>query len=393
MTFQRDHIQGYILGVATTVLVIGAFFSGAVVERLRGVPQLDRFISQTERLLPQSDPSSQSKLSQLLHNSDQVSVPDVVDAASESVVTVSIKTQQRVYDPFSTFGLFGFRNPSSEVREIEQDIGTGFVVDSGLIVTNKHVVSDSRAEYKVVDLDDAEYEVEKIYRDPVNDLAILKVTGLQRPPLPLGDSDSIRVGETVIAIGTALGEFRQTVTTGVISGLQRGIQAGDAFSGIETLEGVIQTDAAINPGNSGGPLLNAAGKVIGVNVAVSAGAQNIGFAIPINVVQASIANFNETGQFDRPFLGVRYRMISEQAALFNEVPQGAYLVEVQEGSTAAEAGLSPGDIVTKIDGQNLKDADVAEILNTKKVGQTVTIEYWRNGESQESRVTLRSAQE
>ena len=396
MVIKHDHLYGYFVGFGTTALIVLAFFSGAILDRVVGIKPIDSLIEKTEQYLPESiqNQNTASKLGRLINNENQVSIPDVVEAASESVVTVSIKTQQRVYDPFSGSSIFGFNFGSPpEVKEVEQDIGTGFVVgSSGLIVTNKHVVSDSRAEYKVLDFEDKEYEVEKIYRDPVNDLAIMQVKDFTRPALPLGDSDSIRVGEEVIAIGTALGEFRQTVTTGVISGLQRGITAGDAYSGVETLEGVIQTDAAINPGNSGGPLLSAAGTVIGVNVAVSAGAQNIGFAIPINVVKASVANFNETGQFDRPFLGVRYRMISEQAALFNEVPQGAYLVEVAENSSASEAGLVPGDIITKIDGVALKDQDVAELLNKKKVGQTVTIEYWRSDQKQEVKITLRSAE-
>lgn len=166
----------------------------------------------------------------------------------------------------------------------------------------------------------------------------------------------------MIAIGTALGQFRHTVTTGVISGLGRGIQAIDPGMGsAEEIDNVIQTDAAINPGNSGGPLLDRSGEVIGVNVAVSQGAQNIGFALPINVIKASIANFNDTGSFDRPYLGVSYRDISQEAALFNEVPQGAYVVSVVDGSSAAQAGLQAGDIITEFDGQSLKDHQLASL--------------------------------
>jgi len=152
--------------------------------------------------------------------------------------------------------------------------------------------------------------------------------------LELGDSGNLKVGQFVIAIGTALGEFRHTVTTGVISGLGRGIVAGSEYEGyVERLDDVIQTDAAINPGNSGGPLLNSAGQVIGINVAVAQGAQNIGFAIPVNVFKNSLEKFRETGKFPaKPFLGIRYQMVSQQAAIANEVPQGAYVVEVVDGS-------------------------------------------------------------
>jgi S1-C subfamily serine protease len=221
-------------------------------------------------------------------------------------------------------------------------------------------------------------------------MAIVKAEGLNRPALPLGDSDTIRVGEAVIAIGTALGEFRHTVTTGVISGLGRGIVAGDGFSSAEELENVIQTDAAINPGNSGGPLINALGKVIGVNVAVSQSAQNIGFAIPINVIKASLDNFNQTGQFSRPYLGVSYQMITERAALANEVPQGAYIAEVAPNSPAERIGLQPGDILVAIDDQKLKDIELMAVLNSMRVGQTVRLEVWRAGETLTLTVPLES---
>ncbi len=301
-------------------------------------------------------------------------------------------------DPFSSgifnFGPFSFDRPRQQITEqIQRDIGTGFVVDAqGKVVTNKHVVSDAQAEYLVVDKEGNEHKVEKIYRDPVNDLAIVQVAGLKKPALPLGDSDKIRVGESVIAIGTALGEYRHTVTTGVVSGLGRGITAGDGFSQFEEIEGVIQTDAAINPGNSGGPLINAQGQVIGVNVAVSQSAENIGFALPINVIKASLENFNATGQFERPMLGIRYQSITERAALANEVPQGAYVAEVVENSTAAKVGIQPGDIITTINGSTLKNTELAVILNKLKVGQVVTIEIWRDGEFKQLQATLQGEQ-
>ena len=236
--------------------------------------------------------------------------------------------------------------------------------------------------------------VDDIYRDPANDLAFLQVSGLEAPSLPLGDSESIRVGEQVIAIGTALGEFRHTVTTGVVSGLGRGIQAGTRFGGrVESLENVIQTDAAINPGNSGGPLIDATtANVIGVNVAVSAQGENVGFAIPINVVKSSIQNFNETGQFDRPFMGVRYQLITEQAALLNEVPQGAYVLEVIPGSTAAQADIQQGDIIVKFDGRDISDEEnLAELINQYSIGDSVSVEVWRDGQTQTLQLQLRGS--
>jgi serine protease Do len=316
------------------------------------------------------------------------------------VVTVSITTEQRYRQPsfLDPFGIFG--QPFSRDQEpetIEQDIGSGFVIDgkNGFIVTNRHVVSNTSAKYRIITKDDKEYEVERIYRDPANDLAIVKVDA-ELPALELGDSEKLKVGQFVIAIGTALGEFRHTVTTGVISGLGRGIEAGGGFgSAVERLDNVIQTDAAINPGNSGGPLLNSAGQVIGVNVAVAQSGQNIGFAIPINVVKESLKNFNETGQFDRPFIGVRYTMITREMALQSRMPEGAYIREVVRRSPADVAGIEEGDIIIKINGKDVleKDGGLAAIINTLKIGQKVPVEFDRDGEIIQVEVTLKAADE
>ncbi|NCN82422.1 MAG: trypsin-like serine protease [Candidatus Pacebacteria bacterium] len=385
-----ESTRSFLLGLAVSVVVLVSFFAGGLADRVFVIRPLD-WLSPRSGVSKNVAENTSSDLGQLIQMGNQLSVSDVVAAASQSVVTVSIKKQQRVLTP-SANSIFGLNFGQTELQEIQQDIGTGFIVGTNLIVTNKHVVGDGNATYKVIDSDDVEYDVTKMYRDPINDLAILEVKGLPNVALPLGDSEQIRVGESVIAIGTALGEFRHTVTTGVISGLGRGIEAGDGFSSLETLEGVIQTDAAINPGNSGGPLLNSKGEVIGVNVAVTAGAQNIGFAIPINVVKSSVQNFNETGQFDRPFLGVSYRPISEQAALFNDVPQGAYLIEVTPGDSAAAAGLQPGDIITAIDGELVKDQQLAVVLNDKRVGDVVTVRYWRENNFNEVQITLQAPQ-
>ncbi len=327
-------------------------------------------------------------------------VTKVVEQATPSVVTVSIsKTQRLSFDPFG-FDFFGgfFNIPRQQTQEqkIEQDIGTGFIISAdGLIVTNKHVVSDTQAKYKVVIGKDEVIEVKDIYRDPVTDLAILRVDRKDLKPVKLGDSSKLKVGQTVIAIGTALGEFRSTVTTGVISGLGRGITAGSPFEGSEKLDDVIQTDAAINPGNSGGPLFNSSGEVIGVNVAVSQSGQNIGFALPINLVKESINNFKTTGEFERPYLGVSYKLISKQAALLNEVPAGAYVQEVVADSPAAKAGIKVGDIITEIDGQKLvdgKDTSLATMVNRKKVGDSLKVKYWRDGKDATVEVKLEKRQ-
>lgn len=389
-----NQLPAFLVGLALSVVFVAAFFLGAWADRVFVIKPLDRLAPHrvpTPVTLDQDGVRPEvTRLSDLLTDS-QYTIADIADLASESVVTVAIKQRQAVLEELRTpvFGLPQFRD-TGEIEEIQRDIGSGFVVEGDLIVTNKHVVADPGVAYLVIDRNDAEYQVSRIYRDPVNDLAILEVENMSLPVLPLGDSDSLRVGEQVIVIGTALGQFRHTVTTGVVSGLGRGIQATDGFWQVETLEDVIQTDAAINPGNSGGPLLNVDGEVIGVSVAVSRSGQNIGFAIPINVVRASIDNFNRTGQFDRPFLGVRYQMISEQAALINEVPRGAYIVEVISESTAEVAGLREGDILVSFAGERLQDdADLAQVINNHSIGDRVNLEYFRQGEFFQTEVVLR----
>lgn len=388
-------VHPFLAGLFVSVLVLVSFFIGGISDRLFVLRPLDFIAARKQVELGDEEAPQQKSDGSLLGNlisgsgGAELSVADIAESASESVVTVSVKRfEERRLGIFSN-PFFGLDFPGTiELEETQKDIGTGFVVESGLIVTNKHVVSDPNAEYFVIDRDDVQYAVGNIYRDPVNDMAILEISELDLPALPLGESATLRVGESVIAIGTALGEFRHTVTTGVVSGLGRGILASDGLSGLSSIENVIQTDAAINPGNSGGPLINAKGYVIGVNVAVSSQGENVGFALPIDTIKSSISNFNATGRFDRPFLGVRYSMISEQAALFNEVPQGAYILEVVSESLAERAGVQVGDIIVALNNESLKNKDLATILNDKRVGDDLELRIWRDGEDLTITVTL-----
>jgi serine protease Do len=356
---------------------------------LRYIPQLRSF---SEKSIPSASISNTTVLR------EENLVIDVVKNVGPSVITIGVRfdpTSRSLSDPFSLF--FG-QSPQTEEEEEEiQYIGSGFVIDTqGLIVTNKHVVSDTDLEYVIVNEDGQSFTVEDIYRDPLNDLAILRVNGNNLKAVTLGDSENLQVGQYVIAIGTALGEFRNTVTTGVISGLGRGITAGSPYEGfVERLDDVIQTDAAISPGNSGGPLLNSNGQVIAVNTAVASSGQNIGFAIPINIVKQSLENFNETGQFNRPYIGVAYRMLGERLAQANDLPQGAYIQEVVQDSPADNAGLEVGDIITDIDGEKLTDdtGGLAGAMSNKKVGDQITLNYFRDGDTRSVRVTLASSEE
>lgn len=308
-----------------------------------------------------------------------------VDQTSPSVVAIGVN--QRIGNP---------NDPFSIPRNQQSTIATGFIASNkGIIVTNKHVVADRDTKYSVVTKDGKKLEITKIYRDPSLDLALIKVNGNDLKALELGESSKLKVGQTVIAIGNALGRFSNTVTTGVVSGLGRTIGAGDPFSGqTEQLDGLIQTDAAINPGNSGGPLLNSAAQVIGVNVAVTEGAQNIGFAIPIDTIKALIEEFDRTGEIQRAFLGISYRLITRDIALLNEVPQGAYIQEVIPDSPAEKAGISPGDIITKIDGAQINsETKVSEIVQKKKIGEQVSLEIWTDGNTRTVTATLAQSPE
>ena len=382
-------MKRFFVGFAIGALVVVSAVGGALADRLYNLPFISKFVS--------GKTGSQGQILEQKVLKEESVVVDIAEQSSPSVVTVSITAERQTAQPFFTdpFGLFDFNTPRNK-EQIKQDIGTGFVIDGGLVVTNKHVVVSTDGKYRVITKDDKEFQVSKIYRDPTNDIAILKVDGMSVPSIKLGDSGNLKVGQFVIAIGTALGEFRHTVTTGVISGLGRGIQAGDPFGGnAEQLDNVIQTDAAINPGNSGGPLLNSAGEVIGINVAVAQGSQNIGFALPINSVKEVVNSFQKTGSFERPFLGVRYRMVSQKAAILNDVPQGAYVEDVVTGSPADKGGILSGDIITKIDGSKIDgkdDSGLAKEIARKKVGETVEIEIWRDGEIKNLKVTLQQSE-
>lgn len=385
-------MRKFALGFAVAVVLVMSMLGGAVADRLFVIKPLDRWF-------PREGFKTPGIFEQKVLREESV-VISVAEQASPSVVTVSVTAQRQTIEPFflDPFGMFSVPR-QGRPEEVKQDIGTGFVVEGGLVVTNKHVVAEPNAKYRVITKDDKELEVRKIYRDPVNDLAILQVdppAGEALPALELGNSDGLKVGQFVIAIGTALGEFRHTVTTGVVSGLGRGVEAGDPFGGfVERLDNVIQTDAAINPGNSGGPLLNSAGQVIGVNVAVAGGAENIGFAIPINVIKDSLQNFEATGQFNRAFLGVRYRMLPRETALLNDVPEGAFIVEVVSNSPASKAGIKEGDILTKMDGQAIKEdqkGGLAEMISRKRVGDSSDLEVYRDGQTLKVTVTFETSE-
>ena len=374
----------------------------------------------TPQLPPQTAPKATEKV-----YVEESSIIDTVKKVSPAVVSIVISKdlplyQNRVFnfddsffnDPFSNFP-FGYSVPQPQTGEdgkVQTERrkvggGSGFIVtEDGLVVTNRHVINDPEAEYSVILNDGRTFKVTDINADQVNDIAILrltdedgkKVSGL--PTIKLGDSSSIQVGQTVVAIGNALAEYENTVTAGVISAKGRTITAGDTQSA-ENLLNLIQTDASINPGNSGGPLVNLNGEVIGINTAVAAGADGIGFAITSNDVNSIIESVKKNGKIVRPYLGVRYMMLDEAKAkeLKIDVKGGALLTgdeangefAVIPGSPADKAGLQMKDVILAVDGQQVTtDSPLQVMIGKKSPGDTVTMHLWRSGKEMDIKVTL-----
>lgn len=338
-----------------------------------------------------------------------------VERASPSVVSIAISKdvpliENCAVDPFANLppelkGMFGngfqfSQQCESTTKKERKDVGggSGFIVsEDGLILTNKHVVYDKTAAYTVFTNDGKKYPAKVLARDSVNDVALIKinVTGLRAATL--GDSDSIKLGQTAIVIGNALGEFRNTVSLGVVSGLSRNVTAGGSGFGNETIQGVIQTDAAINPGNSGGPLLNLRGEVIGMNTAMASGAQNIGFAIPINSAKRAIESVQKTGSIKTPYIGVRYLLIDETLAKKEKlsVTEGALVRGSTDGpavikkSPADKAGVKVEDIIISLNGEKItQEKSLSQLLQKYGVGDLITVTVKRGNKILDISLTL-----
>ncbi len=312
---------------------------------------------------------------------------NVAKKVSPSVVSITSESTG-----FSFFGQ----------AQTQKGAGTGFVVsDDGLILTNNHVVEGGTT-VTVFDNTGKKYSAEVVAVDPQNDIAFLRIKNSGLKPLKLANSSLVQVGTRVVAIGNALGQFQNTVTEGIISGKGRPVVAGDeGGNNLEQLQNLFQTDAAINPGNSGGPLVDLSGNVIGINTAVAGGgAQNIGFAIPINEVKKALASVMSEGKIVKPYLGVRYIPITPAFAAQNSLAaeSGAYLSgddqnpAVISGSPAAKAGLKQGDIITKIDGIAIdENTSLSSLIADHSVGETATLTVLRAGKTETIKVKLEQA--
>lgn len=289
--------------------------------------------------------------------------------------------------------------PSKEDEEVRIGGGSGICVSSdGLILTNKHVVFDPGAEYFVL-RGEEELSAKVLCRDPVLDIAILKIDAKDVPAARLGSSHQLQLGQTVIAIGTALGLFTNSVSKGIVSGLGRKITAS-LGTGEETeqLRGVIQTDVAINQGNSGGPLINLEGDVVGINTAVIMGAQNIGFALPIDWAKRDLQDIQKYGRVVKPYVGLRYAMVTKELQKRLNLPlsYGALVIRdhmpdghaVIPNSPADKAGLKEGDLITAVGGTSLEKFELLDALQEFQVGDEVETVFLRGGKEQTARLKL-----
>lgn len=322
-------------------------------------------------------------------------IPKVVKKVLPAVVSITVSKMMPVFEtPFgpSPFGFDGFFMVPKGKKKIQVGGGSGFIVDpSGIILTNRHVVSDTQSEYMVVLHEEKKYPAEVMVRDPINDIAIMKIKEKNLPTIELGNSSKLELGETVIAIGNALGNFLNTVSAGVVSGLFREITAGDAATqSLTKLRGLIQTDAAINPGNSGGPLIDMTGRAIGVNTAMVFMAENIGFALPINNAKKDLADLKKYGKLRQPFFGVRYILLNKDfkerfnllvdygALVVSEPTPGGEAVVV--GGAADKAGIKEGDVILEIEKQKITQKNpVEELLQKCEIGEVVDVKGLRDG--------------
>ncbi len=342
-------------------------------------------------------------------------VVDAVEKASPSVVSIVISKDLPVIEqcPFSPLSnlppefqqFFGgdnsqFTQPCDTGKTTKQEVGggSGFIISSdGMILTNKHVVADTSADYTVLTNDGKKYDAKVLARDPGQDLAVIKITATGLPVVTLGDSDTIKLGQTAIAIGNALGEFRNTVSVGVISGLSRSITASGADIGSESLQNLIQTDAAINPGNSGGPLLNLKGEVIGIDTAMASDAQSIGFAIPIDQAKRDINSVKTTGVIKIPYLGVRYIAVTADVAKSQNlsIDHGALVrgssdgPAVIKGSPADKAGIQAEDVVLEVNGVKVDENNaLTNLVQRYNIGDTITLKIQRGDKTMDIPVVL-----
>ncbi len=414
--------------IILTIFIASVFsFLVGIISSTYFYPEVKDFLSKFNITISEPKTAEKEKVVEkgyIPQTSQEEAVISVVKEYSPAVVSIIITKDVPIIEEYYTnpfqefeqfFGSdpFEFLIPQYQQKGTEkQEVGggTGFIIsEDGMVITNRHVVSDEKADYTVFTTDGKKFPAKVLAKDPVQDLAFLKIdqekivdeegkfTLEKFPQVVLGDSDTLQMGQTVIAIGNALAEFKNTVSVGVISGLGRTITASGGGI-VETLEDVIQTDAAINPGNSGGPLLNLKGEVIGINTAMVQQAQTIGFAIPINKAKKDIEQVKTSRKITYPFLGVRYVLITEAVQQKNNLSVD-YGVWVQKGSQgeaaifpgspAEKAGLKEGDIILEFNGEKItSDSTLAKMITKYNPEDKVVLKILKDGKEENIEVVL-----
>ncbi len=369
--------QGQVKSLVLAFLLV--FLTGVVLTV--GFFQIRGATAEPQPMHENLPPANQQVADNILPGVGHQTVADIVARSGPAVVRIDTISETQVSSPFNDpffrqfFGDDFYSGPKEQ-----RGLGSGFIISAdGYILTNQHVISNAKqVKVTVVDYDQA-FDARVIGTDSALDLAVLKIsTGKPLPYLKLGDAEKVRVGEWAIAIGNPSG-LDHSVTVGVISAKGRPIDVQDRH-----YENLLQTDASINPGNSGGPLLNLRGEVIGINTAVNAAAQGIGFAIPSSTVQPVLNDLMTKGKIVRPWIGVYLGQVTPDVAdiLGYQGKEGAIITEIVSGAPAARAGLKKYDIIVKVNGQGVKDAnELVNKIQGLKIGERVQLEIFRRGET------------
>lgn len=404
--FQKKGITKTTILLTIILSIIFSSFFGAVFGFMGGKVSDKIFDKITQKMGKKINQNISPEINREKIIEEDSAIIDVVEKSSPAVISIVVSKDVPRYrsffdDPFGFFDQMYNTEPGQGGTE-KQKIGggSGFIVSkNGMIVTNKHVVSDQIADYTVITNEGKEYSAKVLARDLIKDIAVIKIEGDNFPTLEFGESENLKVGQTVIAIGNSLGEFSNSVSKGIISGLQRDVTAGSGFGKTEQLSNIIQTDAAINPGNSGGPLLDISGKVIGVNVAMAQGAENIGFAIPVEQVKKIVEQVKETGKISTPYLGVRSIAIDKQIQEDNNLSfdYGALITRGEKitdfavipGSPADKVGIVENDIILEVNGKKVDSKNqLTELISRQKVGEEINLKIWHKGETKNVKVRL-----
>lgn len=398
---RRFSLSALVIAVILAVLISSLGSVGIFAFAVR-LPAVQRYMHPADAAT-----QNQTQVKQNTVINEESAITEVVQKAGPAVVSIVIsKDLSKIpgygRSPFGDdffFPFYGRQQQAPAAPNIQQvGAGTGFFIsEDGLILTNKHVVSDEQASYTVITSEGKSLDAKVLARDPINDLALVKVDMQNAPKLELAVVDP-QVGQRVIAIGNSLGQYDNTVTTGIVSGIGRSITAGGNGAS-EQLEGVIQTDAAINPGNSGGPLLNVSGEVIGINTAVDRQGQAVGFAIPASDAAKAVASFQKNGTITRPLLGIRYTIITDSLAKQENLPRnyGALIISgnnpgdlaVVTESPAEKAGLAEGDIILEVDSLKIDSkTSLIKVLKKYNAGDAVSLKIFSKDKERTVKVTL-----